>query len=91
MGLETMFFIDQYLNFFPADLAQDPQRGVGGEKGVNGAIGAVNQAQIPTVLVVIRGGEAGVAVGIATKEIARGPMSSKLLIFHVCMYYYFKS
>jgi hypothetical protein len=81
MGLETMFFIDQYLNFFPADLAQDPQRGVGGEKGVNGAIGAVNQAQIPTVLVVIRDEKAVAAVGIATKEIVTGPMSSKFLTF----------
>jgi len=50
----------------------------------------VNRVQIPTVLVVIKGGEAVVAVGIATKEIARGPMSSKLLIFHICMYYQFK-
>ena len=57
-----------------------------GEKEVSDAIGAVNRVQILTVLVVIRDEEVVVAVGIATKEIVTGPMSSKFMTF-VSLYF----
>lgn len=76
-------------DLFSTDLAHDLQIGEEGEKGVNDAIGAVNRVLIPTVIGAIRGGEAVVAVGIATKEIARGPMNSTLFFFHFCMIHHF--